>query len=86
MVIATWVPVPCPDGIRMAFHAHIHGREVGVCVCEGDRVWHWRITSPTGHLLAEGTARDREAAEQAAEDEIFAIHPPSAHLLDDLLG
>ena len=86
MLIASWHPIPCPDGVRMAFAAHLHGRDAVVCVDEGSGTWHWRITSPGGHLLAEGTAPDREAAEQAVEDEILAVHPPSAHLMDDLLG
>ncbi len=85
MLIASWHPIPCPAGTRMAFAAHIHGRDVVVSVCEGVHTWHWRITSPTGHLLAEGDAPDRDAAEPAAEDEVFAVHPPTAHLMDDLL-
>ena len=43
-------------------------------------------SSPGGHLLAEGEAADRDGAEQAAEEEIFAIHPPSEHLIDEMLA
>ncbi len=86
MLIASWHPIDCPDGVRMAFATHLHGRDAVVCVDEGSHTWHWRITSPTGHLLAEGDAPDRDAAEQAVEDEVCAVHPPSAHLMDDLLS
>jgi hypothetical protein len=75
MLIASWHPIPCLDGVRMAFATHLHGRDAVVCVDEGSPTWHWRIMSPTGHLLAQGTAPDRDAAEQAAEDEILAVHP-----------
>jgi hypothetical protein len=86
MRVASWHPVPCPDGVRMAFGAHLHGREAEVSVADGARAWHWRITTPTGHVLAEGDAPDRDAAEQAAEDEVCAVHPPSAHLIDEMLS
>jgi hypothetical protein len=86
MLTASWHPVVSPAGIRMAFAAHIHGREAHVCVCEGVHLWHWRVVSPAGHVLAEGDAPDREAAEQAAEDEACAVHPPTAHLLDEMLS
>jgi hypothetical protein len=37
-------------------------------------------------VFAEGDAMDRDAAEQAAEDEACAVHPPTPHLLDELLS
>jgi hypothetical protein len=86
MLIATWTPGPCPAGIRMAFTAHFHGRNAEVSVAEGSHTWHWRVVSTTGHTLAEGVARDRDAAEQAAEDEVCAVHPPTTHLMDELLS
>jgi hypothetical protein len=85
MLVASWHPIPCPAGVRMAFAAHFHGRDATVCVCDGAHLWHWRVATPTGHVLAEGDARDREAAEQAAEHEVCAVHPPTPHLLDELL-
>ena len=86
MRIASWHPVPCPAGVRMAFRAHLHGRDAEVSVAEGAHAWRWRITSPTGKVLAEGDAPDRDGAEQAAEDEVCAVHPPSAHLIDEMLS
>ncbi len=86
MPIAGWHTIPCPEGVRMALRAHLHGRDAEVLALEGEHRWHWRVFAPGGHLLAEGEAADRDGAEQAAEEEIFAIHPPSEHLIDDLVG
>jgi hypothetical protein len=86
MLIAAWHPIACATGTRMAFATHFHGRDADVTVREGERQWHWRVLSPAGHVLAEGDAPDRDAAEQAAEDEVCAVHPPSAHLLDEMVG
>jgi hypothetical protein len=85
VLIATWHPISCPAGIRMALATHLHGREALVTVAEGSHLWHWRVASATGHVLAEGDAADRDAAEQAAEDEVCAVHPPTPHLMDELL-
>ena len=86
MLVATWHPVPCPAGVRMAFAAHLHGRDAEVMAPDGEHTWHWRVVSPAGHVLAEGDALDRDAAEQAAENEVTAVHPPTAHLIDELVG
>jgi len=86
MLIADWHPITCPAGTRMAFATHLHGRDATVDVPAGSRAWHWHVRSPAGHLLAEGDAPDRESAEQAAEDEICAVHPPTPHLLDEMLA
>jgi hypothetical protein len=68
------------------FATHLHGRELMV-VHEGlPGHWHWRVTSPHGAVLAEGDAPTRDAAEQAAEDEATAVHPPTDSLLDLLLS
>jgi hypothetical protein len=86
MLVAVWHPIPCPAGIRMAFATHLHGRDAEVTVAEGAHTWHWRVVSPTGHVLAEGDAVDRDAAELAAESEVSAVHPPTDHLIDELVG
>jgi hypothetical protein len=86
VLIAAWHAVPCPAGVRLALATHLHGRDAQVSVAEGCARWHWRVQSATGHVLAEGDAPDRDAAEQAAEDEICAVHPPTAHLMDELLS
>ena len=86
MLTAPWHPITCPAGVRMAFAAHIHGRDAEAWLGDGLHLWHWRVLSPAGHLLAEGQAPDRDAAEQAAEDEACAVHPPTPHLLDELLS
>jgi hypothetical protein len=70
----------------MAFGAHLHGRDAEVTVGVGAPRWHWRVVSPAGHALAEGEAPDRDAAEQAAENEVCAVHPPTSHLIDELVG
>ena len=47
MLVATWHPIPCPAGVRMAFAAHLHGRDAEVTVARG-----------RAHLaLARGLAR-----------------------------
>ena len=38
-----------------------------------------------GALLADGTAPTQQAAEEAAEDEAMAVHPPTQELLERLL-
>ena len=86
MLLATRHPVPCPAGIRMAFATHLHRRDADISVAEGSHRWQWRVVSPAGHVLAEGDAPDRDSAEQAAENEVCAVHPPTAHLVGDLLG
>ena len=86
MLVASWHPVPCPAGVRMTFATHFHGRDAQVSVAEGSYWSRWRVASATGHLLAEGDAPDRDSAEQAAEDEVCAVHPPTAHLMDELLS
>ncbi len=86
MLVAVWHPIPCPAGIRMAFATHLHGRDAEVTVAEGAHTWHWRVLSPAGHLLAEGDAPDRDAAELAAESEVSSVHPPTDHLIDELVG
>jgi hypothetical protein len=86
MLVAHWHPIACPDGVRMAFATHLHGRDAEVSVAEGAHRWHWRVLSPAGHVLAEGDAADRDEAEAAAEDEICAVHPPTEHLIDELVG
>lgn len=86
MPIAAWHALPCPEGIRLALGAHLHGRDARIFAREGEPRWHWQVLSPAGHVLAEGDAPDRDAAELAAEEEIFAVHPPSEHLLDELVG
>jgi hypothetical protein len=85
VLIASWHPITCPAGIRMAFATHLHGRDADVSVLDGAHAWHWRVLAPSGHVMAEGDAPDRDAAEQAAEDEVCAVHPPSDHLLDEML-
>jgi hypothetical protein len=69
----------------MAFGTHLHGRDAQVIVLEGTHAWRGRVVSPAGHVLAEGDAADRDAAEQSAEDEACAVHPPIPHLMDEML-
>ena len=77
--------VPSPAGVRLALRAHLHGRNAEIWARVGERRWHWRVVSPGGHVLAEGRADDRDSAEDAAESEIFAVHPPTERLIDELV-
>ncbi len=81
----SWHPEggPVPDS---AFAAHLHGRDLEVLADPVAHRWRWRVTSPHGAVLADGAAPSRDAAEQAAEDEATAVHPPTPELLDRLLG
>jgi hypothetical protein len=85
MHIACWHPEPGTTA-GSAFAAHLHGRDLEVLADSTSHVWRWRVTSPHGAVLADGRAPSRDAAEDAAEDEATAVHPPTAELLDRLLG
>lgn len=79
-----------PSGCSTAPHDATPVARSGVCGAtipsglETSR-WHWQVTAPCGRVLAEGDAPDRRTAEEAAEDEVEAIHPPSDALIDVLL-
>lgn len=85
--VETAAPDDAPDSVPdPPFATHLHGRDL-VVVHEGEPShWHWCVRSPHGAVLAEGDAPTRDAAEQAAEDEATAVHPPTEELLDRLLG
>jgi hypothetical protein len=85
MPIASWHVIPSPEGVRLALRAHLHGRDAEVHARAGERRWHWRVLSPGGHVLAEGRADDRDAAQDAAESEILAVHPPTERMIDGLI-
>jgi hypothetical protein len=65
--------------------AHLHGRDLEVA-SEALHTWHWWVRSPHGEVLAEGRASDRQRAEEAAEDEATAVHPPTSELIERLLS
>jgi hypothetical protein len=83
MLVAPWHPAG--DGSATSFATHLHGRDLAVTLDPCRACWHWRVASPHGVVLAEGDAPDRAAAEQAAEDEATAVHPPTTSLLERLL-
>ena len=85
MLLAHWHHVAAP-GAHGALGAHLHGRELDVACCDGAPSWHWCVRSPHGIVLAEGDARTCEAAEEEAEAEALAVHPPSDVLLERLLS
>jgi len=84
MRIASWHPEP--GASVAAFATHLHGRDLVVKAEPAHHDWHWRVATPHGEVLASGEAPDMTAAEQAAEDEATAVHPPTAELLERLLG
>jgi hypothetical protein len=74
------------DGVAVrAFATHLHGRDLEVASDPVVHGWRWWVRSPHGAVLADGVAADLETAEQAAEDEALAVHPPTAGLLERLL-
>jgi hypothetical protein len=85
MRIACWHAEPGAT-LGSAFAAHLHGRDLEVLADPPAHAWRWRVTSPHGAILADGRAPSMNAAEEAAEDEATAVHPPTAELLDRLLG
>lgn len=83
MRIGSWHPEAAMA--VQAFAAHVHGRDLEV-VAEPARGWHWWVRSPHGALLADGVCPTMEAAEEEAEQEAMAVHPPTPELLERLLG
>jgi hypothetical protein len=69
-----------------AFAAHVHGRELEVVAEPEAHAWHWWVRTPHGAVLADGRAPDLFHAEEAAEDEATAVHPPTSDLLERLLS
>ena len=69
-----------------ALETHLHGRDLEVTADPVHHAWHWRVTSHHGAVLAEGEAPGMTEAEEAAEDEAMAVHPPTAELLEQLLS
>ena len=84
MRICTWHPEPCAD-VDAAFAAHLHGRDLVVLADQPTHGWRWVVRAPHGAVLADGMAPTRAAAEEAAENEATAVHPPTGRLLELLL-
>lgn len=84
MRIASWHPEQGTP--EQALATHLHGRDLEVIADPAHHDWRWRVTTPHGVVLAEGEAPGMTEAEQAAEDEATAIHPPTAELLELLLS
>jgi hypothetical protein len=83
-IIGSWHPEE--GSSSPAWAAHLHGRDLEVVSEPALHAWHWWVRSPHGELLAEGRADDRQRAEEAAEDEATAVHPPTTGLLERLLS
>jgi hypothetical protein len=82
--VAHWHPeTGSPDP---AFVTHLHGRDLEVLAEPASHAWHWWVRTPHGVTLAEGCAPDLFHAEEAAEDEATAVHPPTSDLLERLLS
>ena len=74
------------EAVGPALATHLHGRELDVIRTAQPPCWHWRVASPHGALLAAGDAASCQAAEEAAEREALAVHPPTEMLLARLLS
>jgi hypothetical protein len=83
MLLGHWHHLPVEGA---ALGTHIHGRDLVVSETAGSHRWHWCVRSPHGCLLAQGDAPTCQAAEEAAEAEALAVHPPTDALLDRLLS
>ena len=83
MRIGHWHPEPASP--LPAFATHLHGRDLEVVAEPATHAWHWWVRAAHGALLADGTAPTQQAAEEAAEDEAMAVHPPTQELLERLL-
>ena len=83
MCIASWHHEPGTE--IPAFATHLHGRDLEVVADPAIHAWHWFVRTPHGGVLADGEAPTQQAAEQAAEDEATAVHPPTLELLERLL-
>ncbi len=66
-------------------HFHLHGCHLNV-FNEGTGVWRWFVCCDAGRMLSQGVAPTRSAAQSAAEDELFAVHPPGGEWSHRLLG
>jgi hypothetical protein len=84
MRVASWHPEQ--DAAQPAFEAHLHGRSLEVAEETVRGIWTWEVRTPHGVVLAHGMSANREAAEEAAEDEATAVHPPTSELLERLLS
>lgn len=81
-MLAVWHPVAHDPAVRSALEATLHGRTLHIEQRAGEAGWRWRVMSARGHPLCEGRAGDAHAAERAAEDEVYRVHPPSGDAAD----
>ncbi len=83
--MGTWVALKDDAGNEILF-AQLHGCRLRVKQLQVDR-WHWSVACEAGRELSSGEAPTLRAAKSAAEDELFAVHPPGGtwfhKLLDD---
>lgn len=73
------------DVERETWYVHLHGCDLLIERLEEHR-WHWRIGAGPDRLLAEGESHSLCTAQRAAEDELFAVHPPTGTWGSRLLG
>ncbi len=81
-LLAAWHPVDHGPEVGSALEATLHGRTLRVEQPASQPGWSWVVISPHGHALAEGRASDANAAERAAEDEVYRAHPPTGDAAD----
>ncbi len=66
-------------------YVHVHGCHLNVFQ-EAEGTWRWFVCCDAGRELSEGVAPTRMAAQAAAEDEVFAAHPPGGTWWRRLVG
>lgn len=77
MMISWHVANNAPQARQSIHEAMLH--RCRMTVEPGDDGWHWSIHTLAGLELTSGRAPSLAAAEEAAEDEFFAIHPVGGH-------
>lgn len=81
-MIAVWHPVAHGPAVRSALEATLHGRILHVEQREAEAGWRWFVASSHDHAIAQGIAADAHAAEKAAEEELYRVHPPTGDAAD----
>jgi hypothetical protein len=72
-MLALWRSLPARHPV---LEARLHARTLSVEELENPHHWRWTIRSAAGSKVAEGDAASATEAEDEAEREFYAVHPP----------